>query len=51
VVDGTHFYTLGGSIKGMRAKLTFLNKVEGVTNMNKLRTKLDRIWASAVPLS
>lgn len=51
VVDSTHSYALGGSIKGMRAKLTFLNKVEGVTNMNKLRTGLDRIWASAVPLS
>jgi len=51
VVDDTHFYALGGSVKDMGAKLTFLNKVEDATNMNKLRTELERIWASAVPLS
>ena len=38
-------------IKDMGAKLTFLNKVEDATNMNKLRAELERIWASAVPLS
>jgi hypothetical protein len=51
VVDDTQFYALGGSIKGMGTKLTFLNKVEDATNINKLRTELERIWASAVPLS
>jgi hypothetical protein len=50
VVDSTHFYALGGSIKDMGAKLTLLNKVEDATNIDKLRTELERIWASAVPL-
>jgi len=50
VVDGTHVYALGGSIKDMGAKLTFLNKVEDATNIDKLRKELQRIWASAVPL-
>jgi len=51
MVDGTHFYALGGSIKDIGAKLTFLNKVEDATNISKLRTELERIWASAVSLS
>jgi len=51
VVDGTHFYALGGSIKDMGEKLTFLNRVEDVTNISKLRTEIERIWASATPLS
>ncbi len=51
VVDGIQFYALGGSIKDMGTKLTFLNKVEDATNISRLRTELERIWAAAVPLS
>jgi len=51
VVDGTQFYALGGSIKDIGAKLTFLNRVEDAISINTLRTELDRIWAAAVPLS
>lgn len=50
VVDSTHFYALGHSIKDMGEKLSFLNKVEDATNINKLRTELEEIWASAVSL-
>jgi hypothetical protein len=50
VVDDTQFYALGGSIKDMGTKLTFLNKVEDATNISKLRAELDRIWAAGVPL-
>jgi hypothetical protein len=49
-VDGTHFYALGGSIEDRGAKLTFLNKVEDASNINRLRTEFERIWASATPL-
>ena len=50
MVDGTQFYALGGSIKDMGTKLTFLNKIEDASNISRLRDELERIWASAVPL-
>jgi hypothetical protein len=50
VVDGIEFYALGHSIKDMGAKLTVLKKIEDANNINKLRTELERIWSSGVPL-
>ena len=50
VIDGTDCYALGGSIKDMGAKLTFLNRIEDPANANKLRNELQKVWAAAVPL-
>lgn len=50
VLDGTHFYALGGSIKDLGKTLSLLNRLEDVAAITKLRTVLQGIWTAATPL-
>jgi hypothetical protein len=50
VIDDVHFYALGASIKDAGSQLFFLNKIEDLSNINRLRSEFQMIWASANPL-
>jgi hypothetical protein len=50
VIDDTHFYALGASIKDIGEKLALLNRLEDSANIAKLRNELQSIWDSAQPL-
>lgn len=50
VIDDTHFFALGASIKDLGDKLSLLNKVEDPANIARLRTEFLTIWGSANPL-
>jgi hypothetical protein len=47
VIDDTHFYALGASIKDAGTQLFFLNKVQDPQNIARSRTELQTVWASA----
>jgi hypothetical protein len=50
VIDDSHFFALGASIKDLGDKLSLLNKVEDPANISRLRSEFQTIWASAQTL-
>ena len=50
VIDDTHFYALGASIKDIGERLSLLNRLEDSANIAKLRNELQAIWTSALSL-
>jgi hypothetical protein len=50
VIDDQQFYALGASIKDMGLKLSVVNRLEDAESINRLRSELNRIWASAQPI-
>lgn len=51
IIDDTHFYALGASIKDMGQRLSLLNKLEEPATIAKLRAEIAAVWASATPLA
>jgi hypothetical protein len=47
VIDDSHFFALGASIRDLGDKLSVLNKIEDPGNIARLRSEFQTIWASA----
>ena len=50
IIDDTHFFALGASIKDLGDKLSLLNKLENPASIQRLRSVLQTVWTSAQPL-